>query len=271
MTPTSCRRAQRALPSVAVPVLAMIGCSLPADAVPGAGAASTAISTDTASQMNIVAHEDDDFLFMNPDIQNQIAPGFDIVTVYVTAGEADGDGRCASVDGSRDEHARDRQRAVRAAYARMANPALTAAQADAAAWTRELIVPDPEVTWPHTVERYTLGASPNIRLIFMNLREAGDSATGFSGPGTIGQMFQDHALVTNTIVPSCGAAGSCVHSPSCNPDVPWQNYTYTDLVTVLTDLINMYQPYVIRLSTRFSGWSQAGVGQGQDEFLSNKA
>ena len=27
----------------------------------------------------------------------------------------------------------------------------------------------------------------------------------------------------------------------------------------------------IGLSTRFSGWSQAGVGQGQDEFLSNKA
>jgi hypothetical protein len=167
--------------------------------------------------------------------------------VYVTAGEADGDGRCASsVDAARDEHAGERQRGVRAAYAQMANPALTAAQADGAAWTRELIVPDPETTWPHTVERYTLNTSPNIRLIFMNLREDGDSAAHGPEAATIRQMLDDRALVTNTIVPSCGPAGSCLHSPSCNPDVPWQNYTHDDLAISLADLINMYQPYVIR-------------------------
>jgi hypothetical protein len=47
--------------------------------------------------MQIVAHEDDDFLFMNPDIQNDIDQGLGIVTVYVTAGEANGGGRKPSV------------------------------------------------------------------------------------------------------------------------------------------------------------------------------
>jgi hypothetical protein len=208
-----------------------------------------------AVQMNIVAHEDDDFLFINPDLVNQISAGVSLVTVYVTAGEANGDSRCGPTEGtnpgSQDEHANERQRAVRAAYAQMTNPSWTAAQADNAAWTRELIVPDPEVAWPHTVERYTLVSNPGIRLIFMNLREDGDGdkydpVANPGGSPTIGQMFADHSLVTNTVVPSCGPAGSCVHVPSCGPDVPWQNYTYDQLVTVLSDLVAMYQPVVVR-------------------------
>ena len=208
---------------------------------PATGTSAEAIAIGAPVQMNIVAHEDDDFLFMNPDLIDQISAAQNIVTVYITAGEAWGDGRCGDIEGSRAEHANERQRAVRAAYAQMANPSWTAAQANGASWTRELIVPDAGVAWPHTVERYTLTSAPNIRLIFLNLREDGDG----SAP-TPGQTFRDHSLVTNTIIPSCGPAGSCVHSPSCNPDLPWQNYTYDQLVTVLSDLVAMYQPITIR-------------------------
>jgi hypothetical protein len=202
-------------------------------------------------QMNIVAHEDDDFLFINPDLQQQISAHIPIVTVYITAGEAGGDGRCGDTHASEDEHAHERQRAVQAAYAQMANPSWTAQQADSASWSRELIVPDSGVAWPHTVERYTLLNNSGITLIFMNLREDGDGnrydpASNPSGSPTIGQMFDDHSLVTDTVVPSCGPAGSCVHSPSCNPDVPWQNYSHDQLVTVLADLVTLYQPEVVR-------------------------
>lgn len=38
--------------------------------------------------MNIVAHEDDDLLFMNPDISRRIAAGDCVRTVYLTAGDA---------------------------------------------------------------------------------------------------------------------------------------------------------------------------------------
>src|SRR5262249_11355048 len=158
----------------------------------------------------------------------------------------DGDERCADISASQAEHAHDRQRAVQAAYAQMANPTWDPAHADSASWYRELIVPDPGTAWPHTVERYTLLNNPGITLIFMNLRADGDDANKYhpasnpSGSATIGQMFDDHSLVTDTVVPSCGAAGSCVRSPSCAPDVPWQNYTHDQLATVLGNLIAMY-------------------------------
>ncbi|HYH36439.1 MAG TPA: PIG-L family deacetylase [Candidatus Saccharimonadales bacterium] len=40
--------------------------------------------------MNIVAHQDDDLLFMNPDLQHDIAAGHCVRTVYLTAGDAGG-------------------------------------------------------------------------------------------------------------------------------------------------------------------------------------
>ncbi len=43
---------------------------------------------DTATVMNIVAHEDDDILFMNPDLTHEIQAGYCIRTVYLTAGDA---------------------------------------------------------------------------------------------------------------------------------------------------------------------------------------
>ena len=41
--------------------------------------------------MNVVAHEDDDLLFMNPDLLHDIKAGHCVRTVYVTAGDAGGD------------------------------------------------------------------------------------------------------------------------------------------------------------------------------------
>src|SRR5262249_1078319 len=43
--------------------------------------------------MYVVAHQDDDLLFMNPDIQNSIRNGNQVVTVYTTNG-------CVTCDGS---------------------------------------------------------------------------------------------------------------------------------------------------------------------------
>ena len=38
--------------------------------------------------MNIVAHQDDDLLFMNPDLQNEINSGYCIRSIYLTAGDS---------------------------------------------------------------------------------------------------------------------------------------------------------------------------------------
>jgi TolB-like protein/predicted Ser/Thr protein kinase len=84
---------------------------------------------------------------------------------------------------------------------------------------------------------YTLDASPNIRLIFLNLREDGEEPRGRP---TIGQMFSDPDLETNTIIPSCAPYGSCLYSPGWEPDVPWQNYRRGDVINVLSGLINTH-------------------------------
>jgi acetyl esterase/lipase len=66
------------------------------------------------SSLSIVAHEDDDLLFQNPDIAEWIAAGLPHRTVFVIAGEFDGLGSV-----SREEYAAQRQAGERAAYARM--------------------------------------------------------------------------------------------------------------------------------------------------------
>jgi hypothetical protein len=60
--------------------------------------------------MNIVAHQDDDILFMNPDILHPIQEGSSVLTVYVTAGDAIGLGA---------DYMLKREKAARAAYASM--------------------------------------------------------------------------------------------------------------------------------------------------------
>ena len=67
----------------------------PAETV-AAGAASMPTRTPIPNlvYMQIIAHEDDDILFMNPDIANEIVAGVSTVSVYVTAGQACGVGNC---------------------------------------------------------------------------------------------------------------------------------------------------------------------------------
>lgn len=61
------------------------------------------------ASLNIVAHEDDDILFMNPDIQADIQGGRCVRTVYVTAGDA----------GQPSEYWMGRERGAKAAYSAM--------------------------------------------------------------------------------------------------------------------------------------------------------
>lgn len=216
--------------------------------------------------MQIVAHQDDDFLFMNPDLGNSIEAGHTIVTVFLTAGQASGaPGMCAA------EFAASRQLGIKAAYAQMAFPNYP--YPASLPWSRDFMVPDAGVTWPHTVERFTLLADPRIQLIFMNIPDAGSQI----GPcnhepyaNALGDMFEDPNYVSDTIVPDCGLNEGYENSwmncqcslcngedwypnpfvcdvfQGCAPSVPWQNYDHAGVVAVLTGLINAYQPIVIR-------------------------
>jgi len=233
--------------------------------------------TSSFVHMQVVAHEDDDILFMNPDIQTSINLGYKVVTVFMTAGQASGavnqnQVQCAA------EFANQRQIAAKTAYAQMAAPNVT--DPSTLLWTRELIVPDAGVAWPHTVERYTLQANPNIILVFLNLPDAG-SAIGpcsYPDPSTISppNIPYTDALITladsptsvvSTIVPDCGpqqgflqAANTycandnqyypngfaCISFEGCSPSVPLQNYSQQDIIDVLQSLLTAYQPILVR-------------------------
>lgn len=106
--------------------------------------------------MQVVAHEDDDLFFLNPDIQAAINAGLPTVTVYVSAGQGSGDG---ATDGDR---AASRQQGVRAAYAQMTG-------LNVSAWSGDLL-------WVagRQVERYTLtGTVAPVEVIFIGLPDGG--------------------------------------------------------------------------------------------------
>ena len=61
--------------------------------------------------LSIVAHEDDDLLFQSPELIESLRSGRPCLTVFVTAGEANGDAV------SREHYAAAREAGIRAAYA----------------------------------------------------------------------------------------------------------------------------------------------------------
>jgi len=96
------------LPKLVTSSLLILGFCLP-------HTASSQVTPTSPVVMQVVAHEDDDILFMNPDLSASVSAGTGVVTVYVTAGEANG-----SLTGdSRTNYAAQREEGARAAYAAM--------------------------------------------------------------------------------------------------------------------------------------------------------
>jgi LmbE family N-acetylglucosaminyl deacetylase len=95
--------------------------------------------------LNVVAHEDDDLLFLNPAVSADIAAGRCVVTLFVTAGDA---GRTRS-------YWLDRERGAMAAYARMANAADQ--------WSQDTLV-----AAGHLITRRTL-LNSRVQLLFLRL------------------------------------------------------------------------------------------------------
>ncbi|MFD7587454.1 PIG-L family deacetylase [Kitasatospora sp. NPDC059811] len=214
-----------ALTALAAPVLAKGTATRAAAAV---GAAAAAASGPLFLQ--VVAHEDDDILFMNPDLSNALANGTPSVTVFVTAGNATGDPCATSCWDTAGEPLRtwNRQMGAINAYSRMTGVGDNDPATDEVGhWTAE--------AWTvagKQVERYVLKGRP-VHLIFLNLHDAGLANVLNGGTDT-------------TVVP----VGSPLSGPS--------TYTAADVVEVLRQLMVTYQPTVLRAQdelpdSRYSG------------------
>lgn len=114
--------------------------------------------------LQVVAHQDDDLLFMSPDLADAIASGRCVRTVYVTAGNDD-KGR---------DYWGERERGIKAAYAMMAGTPNV--------WTHE--------NTPVRIE--TLDGRPETSLVFLRLPDT-------SGASSLTALWQGDAASVSAV------------------------------------------------------------------------
>ncbi len=159
------------------------------------------------SSLNIVAHQDDDLLFMNPAVQDDIAAGKCVRTVYITAGDA----------GYNQFYWLGREQGSEAAYSKMIG--------SDAIWIQRIIKLDEN--------QYITIANPKgdnkISLLFMRLPDGNLGGQGFgnSRHESLQKLFQNNI--------------SSIHSIYGN-----SSYSNDGLTLALTKLMHTYQPTEIR-------------------------
>ncbi|MER5962582.1 PIG-L family deacetylase [Streptomyces sp. NPDC002057] len=119
------------------------------------------------SVVQIVAHPDDDLYFMNPDVSQSLRSGTPLASVYLTAGESDGVNArprdAEDTEADKAGYAEARQNGIRAAYAEMVTGSRTSP------WDRTAI----PTSGGAMAELDTLRAKPQVKLVWLQLREAG--------------------------------------------------------------------------------------------------
>lgn len=213
------------------------GCYAPDDGgvdeeIGSAAAAVTLPAGSAFHDLYMVAHEDDDLLFMNPDVRESIRAGHTVRTVYLTAGDA----------GGTSAYWRDgREAGIREAYALMAG--------QPNAWTASTDMVSGKPTY-----RFTLNGSPRVSVVFLRLPDGGGGG-GFAAPSgdtdcnrpgfkSLQNLWQD-ATGAYT-VPVLGTWGSCSGI----------TYTKSALSAVLASLVTSFAPtrmHIQDLSNLYGG------------------
>jgi LmbE family N-acetylglucosaminyl deacetylase len=179
----------------------------PATVLPISLAQLPSTSCTQPSVMNIVAHEDDDILFMNPDLYNDIKDGDCVHSIYITAGDA-GIGA--------DFYWLSREQGVEAAYSYMLGTKDV--------WVQRIV----ELSANEYLTIASPNSHPNIALIFMHLPDGNVDGQGFpsSNDQSLAKLKDGDISVINS-----------VDSQS--------SYTSPQLVDALSTLMSIYQPSVI--------------------------
>jgi LmbE family N-acetylglucosaminyl deacetylase len=165
--------------------------------------------------MNIVAHQDDDLLFMSPDLLHDVQAGRCVRTIYVTAGDA----------GHDNYYWLSREQGSEAAYAEMAGLG--------------------DIIWIHRIAQlpggqYVTVASPRgnskISLIFMHLPDGNTKGEGFRAAN-----FESLAKLET---------GRIGHMHSIDGQ---SAYSGQQLVDGLADLMHAYLPSEIHSQANYAG------------------
>lgn len=198
---------------------------------PSSVAQASPSSCPNGTTLNVVAHQDDDLLFMNPDVLHDIQSNRCVVTVYVTAGDA----------GESDPaYWQAREAGAKAAHAQMAGVAN--------AWTTSAVV-----IGSHSIPALTLTGDPSVSLVFMRLPD-GNYLYGTGYPTHNYESLQKlwQGVSSYSI--------SAVDDPlSSHP------YTKQDLIHTLAGLMTEFQPDLIRTQDSTVGF---GNGDHSDHYAS---
>ncbi|MBS0124574.1 PIG-L family deacetylase [Aestuariicoccus sp. KMU-90] len=157
--------------------------------------------------MTIVAHQDDDILFMNPDILHSIEAGVANTTVFVTAGDA----------GAGAAYWLGREFGAKAAYALMAG---------VSDWIDETVTLDLGGRVVQVASSY-LASAPDIRLYFLRLPDGGGDL-----PEDLAQQLA--RLDIGDLATVSALDGSAT-------------YSRQDLVGALAALMALHEPATLRL------------------------
>jgi LmbE family N-acetylglucosaminyl deacetylase len=170
------------------------------------------ISCPTVTTMNIVAHQDDDLLFMNPDLINDIRSGHCVRTIYVTAGDA----------GNNQFYWLSREQGSEAAYAYMVG--------FSDIWIHRI------VKLPNN--SFVTVANPRgdtkISLIFMHLPDGNLQGQGFEA-----SHYESLAKLEASRIPIINSVDN------------QSSYTSDQLVSALASLLNTYRPMEIRTQANY--------------------
>jgi LmbE family N-acetylglucosaminyl deacetylase len=178
------------------------------------------------SVLAILAHPDDDLLFMEPDMkQDYELPS---TTVYVTGGDSTthGDQEKGTEFPDPCAYSNSRFEGLRAAHAR---------GVQGATWTKTAISVN-----GRTIEEDTLDQRPTTKLVFLRLHEAGNGhfKSGEDGFYNIYDLFVDPKAGLREKSEGTDPADG---GNDCDPQYANQYYTHDDLLKTLTDLMARYQ------------------------------
>jgi LmbE family N-acetylglucosaminyl deacetylase len=164
--------------------------------------------------MTIVAHEDDDLLFTNPDLVHDIQAGKCVRTVYITAGDA----------GHDSFYWLGREQGSQAAYSTMFG--------EKNVWVQRIV----ELS-PHNfiVVDSPLG-NPRVSLVFMHLPDGGLKGDGFAAVGNQSLAKLDAGRISSI---------TSVDRQS--------TYTTEELQTTLAQLMEYFQPAEIHTQANYPG------------------
>ena len=195
--------------------LVLMSCQDPASAPEEPPGSSGKVTTrETSGQLvQVLAHPDDDILFMNPDLAAGIHNGQPTVSVYLTGGES-------SLPNPA-EYVAQRQEGTRAAYAHMAGVPNE--------WRRQTIPAGEH----RMVELDELNARPDVRVVFLNLPEDNNPAAS-GGKHALTRLYNGEPGPVNTLVPSSGIVREPV------------SYNRPDVIDALAQLFAFFRPTAIR-------------------------